>query len=192
MKHTIELDHDVADAITLQSLISSYDSMVEGLEKYEDPEHEWIAYFVTDEEEDKRQIKKMRDALSLVINHWYGGSVPEHEEEVVAGECSVNLIRENEDGSADYSFNFPEEAMQALTRLGIMTAIKAGIEDAKRLNPDEHIKKEFTDEIKALAEKAGFVTWGGERWNIDNHVVDWAGPYDDELVKFYHLVRGIK
>jgi len=24
---------------------------------------------------------------------------------------------------------------------------------------------------------------------FDNHVVDWAGPYDDELVKFYHLVK---
>ena len=56
----------------------------------------------------------------------------------IKGECSVELIRENEDGSADYAFNFPPEAMQALTRLGILTAIKAGIEDAKRLNPEEY------------------------------------------------------
>ena len=107
----------------------------------------------------------------------------------IKGECSVELIRENEDGSADYAFNFPPEAMQALTRLGILTAIKAGIEDAKRLNPEETPVPAFDATIKALAEEAGFVTWQGERWNIDNNVVDWANQYDDELVKFYHLVR---
>ena len=58
-------------------------------------------------------------------------------EKTIKGECSVELIRENEDGSADYAFNFPPEAMQALTRLGILTAIQAGIEDAKRLKPEE-------------------------------------------------------
>ena len=110
-------------------------------------------------------------------------------EKTIKGDCSVELIRENEDGSADYAFNFPPEALQALTRLGILTAIQAGIEDAKRLNPQEPVKQEFTDQIKALAEEAGFVTWNGERWNIDDNVVDWASPYDDELVKFYHLVR---
>jgi hypothetical protein len=103
------------------------------------------------------------------------------------GTADVTLVRENEDGSAVYQFNFPPEAMEALTRLGILTAIKAGIEEAKKLAPEYN--PEFTDEIKALAEEAGFVTWNGERWNIDNHVVDWAGPYDDELVKFYHLVK---
>ena len=58
--------------------------------------------------------------------------------EIIKGECSVELIRENEDGSADYAFNFPPEALHALTRLGILTAIQAGIEDAKRLNPEEY------------------------------------------------------
>ena len=53
------------------------------------------------------------------------------------GTTNVTLIRENEDGSADYQFNFPPEALEALTRLGILTAIQAGIEDAKRLNPEE-------------------------------------------------------
>ena len=52
-------------------------------------------------------------------------------------ECSVELIRENEDGSADFQFNLPPETIQAFARLGIITALKAGIEDAKRLNPDE-------------------------------------------------------
>lgn len=114
---------------------------------------------------------------------------------IIKGECSVELLSENEDGSADFAFNFPKEAMDALTRLGILTAIKAGIEDAKRLKPDEfegcdaQKRVEFTDEIKRIAEEAGFVTWNGERWNIDDNVVDWANQYDDELVKFYHLTR---
>ena len=57
------------------------------------------------------------------------------EESIKGG--SVSLIRENEDGSADYQFNFPPEALEALTRLGILTALQAAIEDAKRLNPEE-------------------------------------------------------
>ena len=69
-----------------------------------------------------------------------------------------------------------------------MSGYKDGRDQAEKTKYD----KEFTDEIKALAEEAGFVTWNGERWNIDNNVVDWAGPYDDELVKFYHLVKGTK
>ena len=60
----------------------------------------------------------------------------EHMTETIST-TNVTLIRENEDGSADYQFNFPPEALEALTRLGILTAIQAGIEDAKRLNPEE-------------------------------------------------------
>ena len=57
-------------------------------------------------------------------------------EKTIKGECSVELIRENKDGSADYAFNFPSGALEALTRLGILTALQVAIEDAKRLNPD--------------------------------------------------------
>ena len=53
------------------------------------------------------------------------------------GTANVTLIRENEDGSADYQFNFTPEALDALTRLGILTALQEAIEDAKRLNPEE-------------------------------------------------------
>ena len=53
------------------------------------------------------------------------------------GTASVTLLRENEDGSADYQFNFPPEALDALTRLGILTALYAAIDDAKRLKPEE-------------------------------------------------------
>ena len=48
----------------------------------------------------------------------------------------VNLIRENPDGSAVYSFDFTSEEVESLIRLGILTAIKNGIEEAKKLDPD--------------------------------------------------------
>ena len=53
------------------------------------------------------------------------------------GTSKVTLIRENEDGSADYLCNFSPEELDALTILGILTALQAAIEDAKRLNPEE-------------------------------------------------------
>ena len=52
------------------------------------------------------------------------------------GTANVTLVKENEDGSAVYQFNFPPEALEALTRLGIITAIRAGIDEAKKLHPD--------------------------------------------------------
>ena len=55
----------------------------------------------------------------------------------IIGTGSVTLIRENEDGSADFQCNFSPEELDALTRLGILTALQAAIEDAKRLNPEE-------------------------------------------------------
>lgn len=48
----------------------------------------------------------------------------------------VNLIKENADGSADFNFDLNEEEIAAFTRLGILTALKAAIEDAKKLIPD--------------------------------------------------------
>ena len=102
----------------------------------------------------------------------------------------VSLIRENEDGSADYQFNFPPEALAALTRLGILTAINAGIAEAEHLNPAEKkMPTRFTKEIRKLAEEAGFVLWDDEHWKPKGAVVDWALMYDKELVKFYHLAR---
>jgi hypothetical protein len=53
------------------------------------------------------------------------------------GTSKVTLIRENDDGSADYLCNFSPEELDALTRLGILTALQVAIEDAKRLNPEE-------------------------------------------------------
>ena len=110
------------------------------------------------------------------------------------GEYSVELLRENPDGSADYQFNFPQEALDALTRLGIITAIKAGIEEAKRLNPDEPVntsKKhvDFNDELRHIAEQAGFTFWGDEAWKPDGAIIDWAAADDSDLVRFYQLAN---
>ena len=66
---------------------------------------------------------------------------------------SVSLIRENEDGSADYQFNFPPEALAALTRLGILTAIQAGIGEARHLNPDDELKQALDELNDAKTEQ---------------------------------------
>ena len=43
----------------------------------------------------------------------------------------VKLIRENPDGSADYSFDMSPEEKEALICLGILTGLKRGIEEGK-------------------------------------------------------------
>lgn len=48
----------------------------------------------------------------------------------------VSLLKENEDGSAVYSFDLSEDVKDVFVRFGIMHAIKAGIEAAKELHPD--------------------------------------------------------
>ena len=45
----------------------------------------------------------------------------------------VKLIRENEDGSADYTFDMSDEERQALMRWAIIEALKRGIEEGKKL-----------------------------------------------------------
>ena len=107
----------------------------------------------------------------------------------INGTSNVVLLKENEDGSAVYQFDFPQEAVSALTRLGILTAIEAGLAIAKKLSPDYEAEVEFTEEIKDLAEDAGFCMWGDESYKPEGEVVDWACKYDKELVKFYHLVK---
>ena len=43
----------------------------------------------------------------------------------------VKLIRENPDGSADFSFDLSDKEREALLCLGILTGIKRGIEEGK-------------------------------------------------------------
>lgn len=54
----------------------------------------------------------------------------------------VELIRENADGSVDYMFNLSPESVAAFARLGIMTAIQAGIGEAKKMNPDYEVSSD--------------------------------------------------
>ena len=113
------------------------------------------------------------------------------EKETIIGTASVELIRENPDGSADYMFNFPPEAMAALTRLGIMTAIQAGVDEAKRYEPDDEEEPPapvMDDNIKRLAEQAGFTFWSDEEWKPEGAIIDWAAADNSDLVRFYHLV----
>jgi hypothetical protein len=49
---------------------------------------------------------------------------------------NVSLLKENDDGSAVYSFDLSEDMKDALLRFGIMKAIEAGIAEAKTLHPD--------------------------------------------------------
>ena len=100
----------------------------------------------------------------------------------------VALIKENEDGSADYMFNLPPESMEAFARLGIMTALQAAVEGAKRYEPDNEEVPVMDDNIKRLAIEAGFIAWDEEEWKPEGVVFDWAGADDESLVKFYRLV----
>ena len=102
----------------------------------------------------------------------------------------VVLIKENDDGSADYMFNLPPESMAAFARLGIMTAIQAGLDGAKRYEPDneEPPAPAMDANIKRLAIEAGFIAWEDEEWHPEGVVFDWAGADDQSLVNFCHLV----
>jgi len=82
------------------------------------------------------------------------------------GTADVTLVKENEDGSAVYQFNFPPEVMEALTRLGILTAIEAGIGEAKKLHPD--YEEHMTERINELFEQALDETVP-ETWTTLNH-----------------------
>ena len=103
----------------------------------------------------------------------------------------VVLIKENDDGSTDFMFNLPPESMAAFARLGIMTAIQAGFDGAKRYEPDNEEPPAPTMDanIKRLAIEAGFIAWEDEEWHPADVVFDWAGADDESLVNFYHLVR---
>ena len=102
----------------------------------------------------------------------------------------VSLIRENDDGSADYMFNLPPDSVAAFARLGIMTAIQAGLDGAKRYEPDNEEPPAPTMDanIKRLAIEAGFIAWDEEEWKPEGIVFDWASAEDESLVNFCHLV----
>ena len=51
-------------------------------------------------------------------------------------DMEVNLIKENEDGSADFSFDLTAEDKEAFIRFGIIAALKLAIEEGRSLAPD--------------------------------------------------------
>jgi hypothetical protein len=56
--------------------------------------------------------------------------------------ADVRMVRETEDGSAVFEFDFSPDAVRALVRLGIITAIKAGLDEAKKFHPDYEAEKD--------------------------------------------------
>lgn len=53
----------------------------------------------------------------------------------------VDLIKENTDGSAVFTFEMTPEETKSFVLLGIKTAILAGIEDAKTWDADSDIEE---------------------------------------------------
>lgn len=49
----------------------------------------------------------------------------------------ANLIKENPDGSADYTFDLTAEEQSLLIRWAIIEALKRGIEEGKQYVPSE-------------------------------------------------------
>jgi hypothetical protein len=75
-----------------------------------------------------------------------------------SGTGTVELVKENKDGSAVYLFDFPAEALEALTRFGILNAILAGIDKGQELNPENCTSKKsswvgLTDQERAYLRK---------------------------------------
>ena len=59
----------------------------------------------------------------------------------------VNLRKEHEDGSATYTFDMSDDERDSLLRLGIITALERGIEEAKKYQDD----MEYPDEQSPTA-----------------------------------------
>jgi hypothetical protein len=87
----------------------------------------------------------------------------------------VTLIKENVDGSAVFQFNLSQEALDALTRFGIITAIKAGIEEAKLLNPDFNPEETQEETYKrAMRDAVGLLKTQHELVKERHNYMKWA------------------
>jgi hypothetical protein len=58
----------------------------------------------------------------------------------------VTLRKEHEDGSATYTFDMNDEERHALLNLGIITALKQGIEAGKKYLDDTDYDSEVIDD----------------------------------------------
>ena len=93
----------------------------------------------------------------LVIALWVVGTVELQEEEKQTTTIqqrkqymiitSCKLIEEREDGSAVYSFDFTPEEMEAIFRFGVIEAIKLGIEEGKKYDPERDKKPKQNSEL---------------------------------------------
>jgi len=68
------LSEDFQDIIVTKELKRIHGYMGEYLEKYKEKDHGFLAIFSTDEEEDKEQIEKMKEALEILLEY-YGEKV---------------------------------------------------------------------------------------------------------------------
>lgn len=62
----------------------------------------------------------------------------------------VKLIRENPDGSADYSFDMTDEEKEALLCLGILTGIKRGIAEGKKYIVEKEQQQDGNEDSSTL------------------------------------------
>jgi len=68
------LSEDFQDIIVTKELKRVYGYMEEYSERYKEKDHGFLAIFSTDEEEDKAQIEKMKEALEILLEY-YGEEV---------------------------------------------------------------------------------------------------------------------
>lgn len=72
-KTGVNLSYEIADAITLQCLLDSYDHLTKELKKYrEDPVNNYLH-----PDDAFNSEFKLIPALKTIIEHWYGGDVDE-------------------------------------------------------------------------------------------------------------------
>ena len=68
----IEVSDDFVTNMTVASLKENLEILDNYLREYKKPDHGWIVVFDTDQEKDKKQIRKMRSAMHHVLTNWYG------------------------------------------------------------------------------------------------------------------------
>lgn len=68
----------------------------------------------------------------------------------------LDPIRENADGSADFTFTFDtEEERLSIMRLGIIKALEMAIEEAKKYDPGPLDNDTFVDEAEQMGKYGG-------------------------------------
>jgi len=132
----IEINEEQLDDAILESLKGSYDYFKKQYEKYLDGGTEFISIFSNDKAKDMSELLNHCNAFRLIIE-WMGGEVEP------IPDSKLTFVVEKADGSAVYNMNFSTEEENALLRLGVITALERGIEEAKKYHPDF---KEKTDE----------------------------------------------